>query len=383
MDIHTLFLAQTCLLAATATMLWAARSSADHRNGLRTWTVAITFESLAYLALANAQAAGPLLAATVGNFAGAVSDALAFIAIRQFAGRSYGRRWPVAMVLLVTAVGALTHARVLGATIFNGFVYGAIEFLNARSLWHAAPATAASAGAPSALRVQRIVASFYVAMGLVLPLRAVALIVAGASLQGPALPPDWHRSVYLFGFVYVVATKLGFVLMCKMRAEDEVRQQALTDDLTALPNRRALDEAMRQALAEAARRGVGFAIVMADVDRFKAVNDTFGHHAGDAVLRGFASRLRAALRAQDSAFRHGGEEFCVLLRAAGAAEARALAERLREGLVQPATDTMHALTASYGVAVWHPGDDADALFSRADRALYRAKASGRDRVELE
>jgi diguanylate cyclase (GGDEF)-like protein len=162
-----------------------------------------------------------------------------------------------------------------------------------------------------------------------------------------------------------------------------VRLQALTDDLTELPNRRALDEAMTKALADAARGGERLAIVMADVDRFKAINDTFGHHAGDDVLRLFAQRLRDALRPRDQAFRHGGEEFCMLLPATDAAGARDFAERLRERVTMPATATMHALTASYGVAAWQPGDDADALFARADRALYRAKAAGRDRVELE
>jgi len=379
-DIRTLFLAQTCLLAVTAAMLWAARSAADRHNGLRTWTVAITFQSVAYLVLAYAAPVAPLLAAIVGNFTGAASVALVFVAIRQFAGRPYGRRWPAAMVLVVTLVAAFTNSRVAGAAIFNGFVYGAIELLNAHSLWRAAPAAARDGRAAG--RVQRIVAVSYVAMGVVLPLRALALLAAGTSFEHMDLPPAWNQAVYLFAFVYVVVTKLGFVLMCKMRAEAEVRQQALTDDLTSLPNRRALDEAMAQALADAARGDAGFAIVMVDVDRFKAINDTFGHHAGDAVLREFAGRLRDAVRTQDLPFRHGGEEFCVLLPGVDITGAQLLAERLRKRVARPATDTMHALTASFGVAVWRPGDDADALLGRADRALYGAKAAGRDRVEL-
>jgi diguanylate cyclase (GGDEF)-like protein len=381
-DIRTLFLAQTCLLAVTAAMLWAARSDADRGNGLRAWTLSITFEGVAYLVLAYLAGSAPLFAATTGNCAGAVSVALAFVAVRQFARRPYGRRWPVAMVLAVTLVGAL-NSRVAAAAIFNGFVYGAIEFLNARSLWRAAPGARQDAAARSAARVQRIVAAFYVAMGLLLPVRALALLVAGTSFERLELPPAWNTSIYLFGFVYVVVTKLGFVLMCKMRAEGDVRQQALTDDLTTLPNRRALDAAMAQALAGAVRSGEPFAVVMADVDRFKAINDTFGHSAGDAVLRAFARRLLDTLRPQDRAFRHGGEEFCVLLPDTDASAARELALRLHAGIVLPATETMHALTASFGVAVWRPGDDGDALFGRADRAMYRAKEGGRDRVEVE
>jgi diguanylate cyclase (GGDEF)-like protein len=383
-DIHTLFLAQTCLLALTAAMLWAARSDADRRDGLRAWTFAITLESVAYLVLAWTPGMPAVTKAIVGNAAGAASVALAYVAIRQFAGRPWvpHLRPLAAMVAAVTAVAAIAGERVAAAAIFNGFVYAVLEFMNAEALWRTPRPLEPGPLGRAAVRVQRIVASCYVAMGVLLPVRATALIVAGTRPDRLELSQDWHKPIYLFGFLYIVVTKLGFVLMCKMRSESEVRLQAYTDELTALPNRRAFDGALELALATAARNGRAFAVVMADIDRFKAINDTFGHRVGDAVLRSFAERVRAALRAQDRAFRYGGEEFCMVLPDTGAAGARQFAERLRTRIAQPATPAMHELTASFGVAVWQPGDDADSLLGRADRALYRAKESGRDRVEI-
>ena len=375
MDLHTLFLGQTCLLAATSAMLWISRSDADRGNGMRMWRYAITSQAVAYLVLATP--AGGLSAVVTGlvaNLTGAIGVALFFIAIRQFAGRGYDRRQLVAMVAAVTIAGAVTGEHVAWAAIFNGFAYAGYEWLNAITLWRDPR--------PETARVQRVVAAFYACMGLVLPLRAIALLLIGESRLN--LDPDnaWQVPIYVFGFVYLVVTSLGFLLMCKTRAEAETRLQARTDDLTDLPNRRALDEEIAHALAGARRSGQPFAIVMVDVDRFKFINDTHGHAIGDATLAAFSARLAGALREPDRAYRYGGEEFCLLLAETDAAGARTLAERAREQITLPFEGTMRALTASFGVTAWQPDDTFDTLFRRADRALYEAKHGGRNRVEI-
>ena len=375
MDLHTLFLGQTCLLAATSAMLWISRSDADRGNGMRMWRYAITSQAIAYLVLATP--AGGLSAVVTGlvaNLTGAIGVALFFIAIRQFAGRGYDRRQLVAMVAAVTIAGAVTGEHVAWAAIFNGFAYAGYEWLNAITLWRGPR--------PETARVQRVVAAFYACMGLVLPLRAIALLLIGESRLN--LDPDnaWQVPIYVFGFVYLVVTSLGFLLMCKTRAEAETRLQARTDDLTDLPNRRALDEEIAHALAGARRGGQPFAIVMVDVDRFKFINDTHGHAVGDATLAAFSARLAGALREPDRAYRYGGEEFCLLLAETDAAGARTLAERAREQISLPFEGTMRALTASFGVTAWQPDDTFDTLFRRADRALYSAKHGGRNRVEI-
>jgi diguanylate cyclase (GGDEF)-like protein len=160
------------------------------------------------------------------------------------------------------------------------------------------------------------------------------------------------------------------------------QQQAATDPLTGLPNRRALDELLRQQLGQAARQRSGFAVLMLDLDHFKAVNDSQGHAVGDRVLQAFAARVRAQLRDGDSCARYGGEEFVVVLPGASLALALEVAERLRACvagsalLSQPAV----AVTVSIGAAAHRPGDGATDLLARADAAVYEAKRSGRNRV---
>lgn len=374
MDLRTLFLAQTGALVATAAMLWVARADADRRNGLRTWTFAITSQGIAYLLLANAGRLPVLLSAVAGNALGAASVALFMVAIREFLGRSFSVPWLAAMVVVITAVAGAAGANYELATIFNGFVYGGIQLLNGRALWQR-PANGLR-------RVQRVVALFYLLMGLVLPARALALLVAGVRQDYLDMPLDWQAPLYVFGFLYIIVTNLGFLLMCKTRAEAEVRLQAMTDDLTGLANRRALDEAIEDALARAVGSGQPFAVVMADLDHFKAINDRFGHHAGDEALAAFARRLRSGLRADDRGFRYGGEEFCVLMPRTDGGSALALADALRRHVSLPPEADRRGLSASFGVAVWRTGDTVDSMFHRADQALYRAKVQGRDRVEM-
>ena len=374
LDLHTLFLGQTCLLAATAAMLWVSRSDADRGNGMRLWRYAITSQALAYLVLATpANGLSGTVTGLVANLAGAIGVALFFIAIRQFAGRDVDLRPLGAMVAAVTIAGAVTGEHVAWAAIFNGFAYAGYEWLNAITLWRGART--------ETQRVQRVVALFYLCMGVVLPVRAVALLLIGQTRLSLDHDNAWQVPIYLFGFVYLVITNLGFVLMCKTRAEAETRLQARTDDLTGLANRRALDEEITHALAGARRTGRPFAIVMVDVDRFKFINDTHGHAVGDATLAAFSARLAGALRAPDRAYRYGGEEFCLLLSDTDPVGALTLAERARERIAMPFDGTMRTVTASFGVTAWQPEDTVDTLFHRADRALYAAKSGGRNRVE--
>lgn len=151
------------------------------------------------------------------------------------------------------------------------------------------------------------------------------------------------------------------------------REQALTDPLTSLPNRRALEMALEREAARVDRGGAPFALVLMDLDDFKQINDTQGHQQGDRILKEVAQYLVAHVRQGDLVGRWGGEEFVILLPEANEEEGVRVAERLRAGL------NRLGLTASFGVAVYR-GDLQD-LFQRADRALYRAKGEGKNRVE--
>ncbi|MCL6612760.1 MAG: GGDEF domain-containing protein [Peptococcaceae bacterium] len=152
-----------------------------------------------------------------------------------------------------------------------------------------------------------------------------------------------------------------------------------TDPLTGAPNRRELD----RHLEKVAGRMNPLSVIMADIDHFKKVNDTYGHDAGDHVLRQFAETVRASVRPGDFFGRYGGEEFMVICNA-GLDEAAEIAERVREAVEKtpvrvPGGGTV-SITASFGVARQMPGEDAASVVRRADSALYRAKQEGRNRV---
>jgi diguanylate cyclase (GGDEF)-like protein len=163
-----------------------------------------------------------------------------------------------------------------------------------------------------------------------------------------------------------------------------VERQALVDGLTGLPNRRQAEEALGAQIARVARSGGSAALVFADLDEFKTVNDEHGHPAGDAVLCEFGDVLRESVREMDLAARWGGEEFAVVLPDTDAEGAAAFAERVREALIRRtllAPDgTRLRLTASFGVATYPPAETQGELIVQADGALYQAKRSGKNRV---
>ncbi|MFP5239353.1 MAG: diguanylate cyclase [Acidobacteriota bacterium] len=155
-----------------------------------------------------------------------------------------------------------------------------------------------------------------------------------------------------------------------------------TDRLTRLHNRHKLDEAFQAEVQRARRYANQFSIILLDVDSFKTVNDTFGHLVGDSVLVQVADILSANVREMDMVGRWGGEEFLLLCPETGLDTAAELAARLRSVLARAPLPPVERVTASFGVAAYHHGDDVAGLLRRADDALYRAKASGRNRVEI-
>jgi diguanylate cyclase (GGDEF)-like protein len=226
---------------------------------------------------------------------------------------------------------------------------------------------------------------------------AMWLLVLATALQDP-MPPMAHGAALglgallgLSGF-YLHATCKRVLWGIRLRlanaalaeqlrvALETMERQAGTDALTGLANRRALDAALGAQSALARREGRPCAVLMLDLDHFKAINDTHGHAVGDAVLRACGERLRAQLRESDLCARYGGEEFVVLLAGAQHETAEEVAERLRASVSAAPLAAGVTTTVSIGTACHRPDDDAASLMARADAALYQAKRSGRDRV---
>ena len=191
----------------------------------------------------------------------------------------------------------------------------------------------------------------------------------------------------LFFLLFFVCSSLwtgGFILMIAQRLRNDLHSQARVDFLTRLPNRLAMQELFDAHVSQAQRDGTHFSVLLVDVDHFKAINDRFGHAAGDQALQGVANRLAQRLRPGDWLGRWGGEEFLILLPAARMDSAGDIGERLRQAVAAealPLPGGSAQVSVSIGVACWPAhGATVDDLLRAADAALYTAKQSGRNRV---
>lgn len=167
----------------------------------------------------------------------------------------------------------------------------------------------------------------------------------------------------------------------RRRFQEALQHQASTDTVTGTWNRRHVEELGQGELQRYIRYGHALSLLFVDLDRFKAVNDRFGHRAGDEVLRGFCVAVQKCLRTTDILGRWGGDEFLVLAPGTGLASAMLLGERIRRAVEAHAYGAAGTITVSVGVTECRLGDDWDALVERADRALYRAKGAGKNDVE--
>jgi diguanylate cyclase (GGDEF)-like protein len=173
--------------------------------------------------------------------------------------------------------------------------------------------------------------------------------------------------------------------LANLRLREGLRTQSIRDPITGLFNRRYMEESMERELHRAERNGVPVTVIMLDLDHFKQFNDTFGHAAGDALLRELGQYLKQAVRAEDIACRYGGEEFTLILSGAPRESALQRAEAIREGARQLGAQhrgmSVGGVTISMGVSFFpEHGRTAEALLHAADEALYAAKAAGRNRL---
>lgn len=209
-------------------------------------------------------------------------------------------------------------------------------------------------------------------------------------VSGSAAISDKVRGLDLGAVDYVTKPYDAFELRARVRAalrtkrlQDILRDRAMIDPLTELANRRAFDENLHQEWARAARYSLRLALIMADIDHFKRVNDEYGHPAGDEVLRQVARRLSANFRDSDMLFRYGGEEFVAILPETSAEGAMGLADRLRAAVcANPiiAANRELTITASFGVSDNVTVKEPSQLVQASDVSLYQAKSDGRNCV---
>ncbi|MBZ9773144.1 sensor domain-containing diguanylate cyclase [Mesorhizobium sp. CO1-1-8] len=256
--------------------------------------------------------------------------------------------------------------------------YAVMQFIGLAIVWSSRQKLA---------RLDRILMAVLAASGL--QFASKPFIAHGLGGWG-ANPQAYLQSNYALvsqslGTVFALALALLMLAILVRDVLAEVTSKSETDTLSRLLNRGGFTRHAELAVLSAMRQGVPVALVIADLDHFKSVNDSFGHASGDRVIETFAGFLREAAAAHHVAGRIGGEEFAIILRGTNLAAARLFAEGTRSAFGALPIDGLPAdnrCTASFGVAELHPSEDFADLMRRADQALYQAKNAGRDCVRV-
>lgn len=223
-------------------------------------------------------------------------------------------------------------------------------------------------------------------LGAAVAVWRLSTLSMGVRENDEAFDRNLIQQIYLGVFsLGILGLSIGFILLANERLRVELEFMATRDPMTGAFNRRAFFARAGVEWARSARSHQPLAVITSDIDFFKKVNDTYGHHIGDLVIKDFARRAAQMLRLPDIFARFGGEEFVILLPDTGKTEARQVAERIRQEIQIQRNKELPAYTVSLGLAVANgvSGDAADveALLADADAALYRAKEGGRNRVE--
>ena len=355
----------------------------EERPALLHWTANGALQALAGFIAMQALAQGQL-PPTVCLLAALLGAAVSVRGIDQFLhGHARSDRWGLAL-----ALPALVTLAVLDASLppgaermrWQGLAYTlGMAALLLFYAWRCWPELRRSQGRAAAIIVLApqwvtgLAALASVWPRLTLDAEHMALMREGSRLPGAV-------ASLITGGVF----NLSYLVLLMGRLLGRLREHARTDHVTGVLNRRAIENVLAAAWQRHRRKGGALAVVMVDVDHFKRINDRFGHGAGDQVLRQVAGALQQQIRPYDHLGRWGGEEFLLVLHDAGSDSALRTCERLRDAIAQ-ATAALPGgpVTASLGLALAQRGESTAAdLVQRADAAMYRAKAEGRDRTCL-
>lgn len=378
-DPRTFLLVANLLGLLCALVLWVqARSFPDDILGLRDWALAVVLISCAsglaslrgiiHDGFAIVLASGLLL----------FGQLLLIVGLQRYGGRTPVWRPTldvIGAVLLLTAFLTFGTHNYQGRIFIMALVHIGFFSYGALLAWRATPRGFGS----------RFLAATFL-LGVAVAAWRIATLSMAAGESDDAFDRNLIQQAYLGVFsLGVLGLSIGFILLANERLRVELEFMATRDPMTGMLNRRAFFARAAIEWARSARARRPLAVITSDIDFFKKVNDTYGHHVGDLVIKDFARRSAQMLRVPDILARFGGEEFVILLPDTDRANARHVAERIRQEVATHRDPALPAYTASLGVAVAQgaAGDAADieALIAEADAALYRAKQGGRNRVE--
>ncbi len=277
----------------------------------------------------------------------------------------------LALITYFTVAEPNLHARIAIQSLVAGFMYGLMAKTIAVGGWQRYPAR---------YTLALIVVAHAVFM---LTVRPWLLITGNADATDNRLVlASW---ILLESMVFYLLLSISTMMLVIEYLSSKLISQAEIDPLTQAFNRHAFMTLLNKARSRCERRDLPLSVMMIDLDHFKSINDSWGHHAGDQVLRQFCALASATLRNEDVIGRMGGEEFCVILTATNLSEAHEIGERLRQACEAETVlsdETRIRYTISVGIAQVKESETLEAAIRRADQAMYRAKHIGRNRVEL-
>jgi diguanylate cyclase (GGDEF)-like protein len=380
----TLLLLAAILTALITTVLYAVWFFNKNIPGLRLWMLSFLFASVFSTSLLSRSMLPEAVAVVISQCSISMAAYLCFLASRRYMGlRALSHRYAVAGIGALIALSlyfTVVQPHVGMRFVLMGLGAGICFLLTARTLAN---------GGMRRWPTRYLFALVTGVHGLFLLFRPVLFKLAATSSAGP---PDGDLVGLVSQFVVleaiVAAVLLGFgaLIMANEYITSELRHLAEVDPLTSVFNRRAFLTLLDKAISSGQRTRTAVPVLVMDLDHFKRINDTWGHRAGDDVLRHFVTLAGRCLRNEDVMGRLGGEEFAIFLpHAAGGGSAVAVAERLRALVeAQPLSNgqTPIQLTVSVGVTLCGEGDTADMALQRADEAMYLAKSRGRNRVEM-
>lgn len=373
-DIPTMLLMN---IAASVTLAFAVGwvANAGHQNELRRWAHALALYGLSFVLLALRDKIPDLFSVILANLLLSCCYSVILSALAMFQQRKLSL-----LAYCLPPLAALIYASIYADNIDQRIIFfsllSAVQLCIPFFVLVDRRKTVTGRG-------KQLLSIGLVVMFFCLLYRALTTIFQPDATFSLLRETSVQTITFLCAFCMLILTSVGFTLMILERADERIRQIAMQDALTGAWNRAHMAEAAHAEMARMERYGHPVALIMADLDHFKRVNDTYGHATGDQVLKSFCDVVRTCIRTTDLFGRWGGEEFLLLLPNSGYASTQKLAERIRATLEQTQFPVIGNLTASFGFAVCHTADVWENWLNRADMALYRAKANGRNRVEGE
>lgn len=378
-DPRTFLLVANLLGMFCALVLWVqARSFPDDIEGLGDWALAVVLIGSAS-GLASLRGILPdVLAIVAASGALLLGQFLLIVGLQRFSGQQ--PKWRPALDV-IGAVVIMTIWLTYGSHNYQGRIFvmalAHIGLFSAGAVlaWRAKPTGFGS----------RFLCVFFL-LGVAVAVWRLTTLTIAVDQSDEVFDHNLIQQVYLGMFsLGVLGLSVGFILLTNERLRSELEFMATRDPMTGAFNRRAFFARAEVEWARSLRAHRPLAALTSDIDFFKKVNDKYGHHVGDLVIKDFTVRAAQMLRLPDVLARFGGEEFVILLPDTGIDEARNVAERIRREIETQRSKDLPAYTVSIGLSVAQ-GDsgqaaDIEALIAEADAALYRAKQGGRNRVE--